>query len=136
MADKDRELEGRVAIVTGAAGGLGRATVEVLREQGAFVVAEDIRAEVTALAEADANVAAVLGDVAQEETAVRAVAVAQERFGRLDILVNNAARVINRPIVETTVEEWDGIMAINARGMFLHAREAMRAMIRTGAAPS
>ena len=46
MADKDRELEGRVAIVTGAAGGVGRATVEVLREQGAFVVAEDIRAEV------------------------------------------------------------------------------------------
>jgi NAD(P)-dependent dehydrogenase (short-subunit alcohol dehydrogenase family) len=129
MDNRSSELADQVAIVTGAAGGVGRATVELLREQGAVVVAEDIKPEVQALAEADPGVVALVGDVSEEETAMRAVALARERFGRLDILVNNAARVINRPIVETSAAEWDAIMATNARGMFLHAREALRAMI-------
>lgn len=123
-----RDLEGKVAIVTGAAGGVGKATVDLLRARGAKVIAEDIKPEVNALA-VDGEVVALQGDVAEETTAKRAVQAAIEHFGRLDILVNNAARIVNRMVVEMTVAEWDGILAINARGMFVHAREALRVMI-------
>ncbi|WP_239470276.1 SDR family NAD(P)-dependent oxidoreductase [Archangium violaceum] len=69
------------------------------------------------------------GDHSKEETARRAVALALERFGKVDILVNNAARILNKLAVDMTVDEWDSLMAVNARGMFVHAREALRAMI-------
>jgi len=59
---------------------------------------------------------------------VRSVALARNTFGGLDILVNNAGRTMNRPLIDMTVDDWDGIMAINARGTFLHAREAVRTM--------
>jgi NAD(P)-dependent dehydrogenase (short-subunit alcohol dehydrogenase family) len=126
-----RDLEGRVAIVTGAAGGVGRATVELLHRRGARVVAEDIKDSVAEL-EIDGEIVAITGDVSQEATARAAVDAAMARFGRLDILVNNAARIINRTVAETSVEEWDQILAINARGMFVHAREALRAMVPAG----
>lgn len=123
----ERDLEGRVAIVTGAAGGVGRATVELLHARGARVIAEDIKPSVLELA-IDGEVLPVIGDVSQETTAREAVRLAVEQFGRLDILVNNAARIVNRTVLETSAEDWDSIMAINARGMFLHAREALRVM--------
>ncbi|MEU8997677.1 SDR family oxidoreductase [Streptomyces caniferus] len=121
-------VRGAVAVVTGAARGVGRATVAWLHARGALVVAEDIRPEVARLATEFDGVATVVGDVALEETAVRAVRTARERFGGLDILVNNAGRTLNKPFTETTAEDWDGVMAVNARGPFLHAREAFRVM--------
>ncbi|SRR5581483_11806118 len=84
------ELAGAVAIVTGAAGGVGRATVVLLRSRGACVVAEDIDPAVEALE--DERVATLQGDVAEAGTARQAVALARERFGALDVLVNNAGR--------------------------------------------
>ena len=123
-------LEGRVAVVTGAARGIGRATVELLRSRGARVVASDVSDVVEDLA--DGDVATLVGDVAEEETARRTMALAQDRFGRLDILVSNAARTLNRPLVDTTAEEWDAVMRVNARGAFLHAREAVRLMAPAG----
>ncbi|MBR7672497.1 SDR family NAD(P)-dependent oxidoreductase [Streptomyces daliensis] len=125
-------VRGATALVTGAARGVGRATVAWLHEHGARVVAEDIRAEVERLAAEFPGVATVTGDVAREETAVRAVGTALERFGRLDILVNNAGRTLNKPLTETTAEDWDDVLAVNARGPFLHAREAFRAMREQG----
>jgi NAD(P)-dependent dehydrogenase (short-subunit alcohol dehydrogenase family) len=116
-------LDGTVALVTGAAGGLGRELVRRLREEGAAVVAEDIDPAVAEL-ESD-RVASVQGDVAQAGTARAAVAVALDRFGGLDLLVNNAARFLLKPILETTDEEWDGLMAANVRGAFVHSREAL-----------
>ncbi|WP_316149620.1 SDR family oxidoreductase [Cupriavidus sp. BIC8F] len=124
----ERDLEGRVAIVTGAAGGVGRATVELLHARGARVIAEDIKSDVRDLA-IDSEVLPLVGDVSLEATAQSAVRLAMERFGRLDILVNNAARIVNHLVTETSVEDWDSIMAINARGMFVHAREALRVMV-------
>ncbi|WP_428395032.1 SDR family NAD(P)-dependent oxidoreductase [Lichenicoccus sp.] len=123
-------LEGKVAIVTGAARGIGREIVRVLGERGALIVASDRREDVRALA--SDKVAILTGDVSDEASARAAVALASERFGGLDILVNNAGRSLNKPFLETTAEEWDAIAATNARGNFLHAREAVRAMVRRG----
>ena len=123
-------LDGKVAIVTGAARGLGRATAELLHARGARVVASDLS---DAVHELDGEGYATLtGGVADEDVARRTVALARERFGRLDILVNNAGRTLNRPLLDTSVEEWDAVLATNARGNFVHSREAVRAMVETG----
>lgn len=124
-------LTGKVALVTGAAGDIGRKTVELLVAHGMYIVAEDVRASVTELQQAG-RVATFSGDVAEEQTAVRAAALAKESFGRFDVLVNNAGKTLNRPMIETTVEDWDRIMTINARGYFLHAREAVKVMLEQG----
>lgn len=123
-------LEGQVAIVTGAARGIGGATVDKLRSRGAKVVASDIEEGVHTLAGSD--VATLVGDVADEAVARRTIALAIERFGRLDILVSNAGRTLNRPLIDTGVEEWDAVMATNVRGAFLHMREAVRVMAEQG----
>lgn len=120
------DLSGRVAVVTGAARGIGLATVQVLRERGARIVASDRSDAVHEIAGDD--VAALVGDVANEQVAIDTVALAIERFGRLDILVNNAGRTLNKLVTDTSVVEFDEILAINARGNFLHAREAFKAM--------
>ena len=73
----------------------------------------------------DGRVVAVLGDVAESGTARAAVDTALERFGRLDILVNNAARFLLKPTLETTDEEWDEVLRTNVRGVFVHSREAL-----------
>ena len=123
-------LAGRVAIVTGAARGIGRETALLLRARGARVVASDIAESVNALGRED--VATLMGDVGEETTAVRTVALALQRFGRLDILVNNAGRTLNKALTDTTAVEWDAVMAVNARGSFLQAREAVRVMAERG----
>jgi NAD(P)-dependent dehydrogenase (short-subunit alcohol dehydrogenase family) len=118
------ELAGSVAIVTGAAGGVGRAVVHELLAAGAFVVAEDIDPAVSTL-EQEGRVVAVVGDVAESSTAQAAVDAAFAQFGKLDILVNNAARFLLKPTVDTTDEEWDSVMRTNVRGVFVHCREAL-----------
>jgi NAD(P)-dependent dehydrogenase (short-subunit alcohol dehydrogenase family) len=128
----DRELVGKVALVTGAARGVGAATVGWLHARGARVLATDVRPEVADLTARFDRVSTLVGDVSREETAVRSVAAALDRFGGLDILVSNAGRSLNKPIVETTASDWDELMAINARGAFLHSREAFRAMRERG----
>ncbi|MFT4055244.1 MAG: SDR family oxidoreductase [Novosphingobium sp.] len=125
------DLTGRVAIVTGAARGIGRATAGLLRARGASIVATDRAEAVHGLAAED--VATLTGDAADEEVARRTAALAIEHFGRLDILINNAGRTLNKSIEETSVEEFDAILAINARGNFVHAREAMKVMTEGGA---
>jgi NAD(P)-dependent dehydrogenase (short-subunit alcohol dehydrogenase family) len=127
------DLTGRVAVVTGAARGIGRATATLLRARGAKVVVTDRSDAVEELAAHDPdNVAALVGDVADEELARATTALATGRFGRLDILVNNAGRTLNKPITDTTVEDFDGILRVNARGNFVQAREAFRVMAAAG----
>ena len=123
-------LAGRVAVVTGAARGIGRATVGVLRARGARLVASDLFEAVSGLDSAD--IATIAGDVADESVAKRTMALAVERFGRLDILVNNAGRTLNKPLLDTSVAEWDAVLATNARGNFVHSREAVRVMAAGG----
>lgn len=121
---------GRVAIVTGAASGIGRATVELLHRQGARVVAVGRSDNVNALVRE--GVVPVVGDVAREASAALAVDTALEQFGRLDILVNNAGIIINRPVAEMSLDEWNQVLAVNATGAFLFSRAAMRPMMAAG----
>ncbi|MFS8979848.1 SDR family oxidoreductase [Cupriavidus necator] len=121
---------GKVAIVTGAASGIGLATTELLHAQGANVVAVGRNANVEALARP--GIVPLVADVAREESAVRAVSTAAEQFGKLDILVNNAGIIINKPVVEMSLDDWNSIQAVNATGAFLFSREAMRAMVSAG----
>ncbi|ASW09749.1 SDR family NAD(P)-dependent oxidoreductase [Rhizobium sp. 11515TR] len=117
----------QVALVTGAARGIGRATVLTLQSRGARVVATDVSETVHEL-EAE-NIVTLTGDIAEEQTAIRSVGMAIERFGALDILINNAGRTMNRALIDMSVTDWDDIMSVNARGTFLHCREAVRAML-------
>lgn len=122
-----REFTGKVAIVTGAASGIGRATAELLHARGATVIAEDRDASVTALART--GVVPLVADVTEEGAAKQAVSTALDQFGKLDILVNCAGIIINKLVADMTIEDWDRIFAVNIRGVFLHSREAVRAMM-------
>jgi NAD(P)-dependent dehydrogenase (short-subunit alcohol dehydrogenase family) len=121
------EVKDKVAIVTGAASGIGRATTELLHARGAKVVAEDISPDVEKLERP--GIATLVADVSKDGSAEKAVALALGRFGRLDILVNNAGIIINKLVVDMTRQDWEQIMAVNATAAFLHSREAMKAMI-------
>jgi NAD(P)-dependent dehydrogenase (short-subunit alcohol dehydrogenase family) len=125
-------LDGSVAIVTGAAGGIGSAVLRQLREAGAAVVAEDIDPAVEDLGADDDRVAPLQGDAADAQTAREAVELAVSRFGRLDVVVNNAGRFLLKPIVETTDDEWDGLMATNVRSVFVHCRAALPRLVAAG----
>jgi NAD(P)-dependent dehydrogenase (short-subunit alcohol dehydrogenase family) len=124
------DLTGAVAVVTGAARGIGRACAELLVARGAKVVASDRSDSVLDL-ESD-DVAVVVGDVSDEAVARATTALAVDRFGGLDILVNNAGRTLNKLITDTSVDEFNDILRVNAQGNFVHAREAFRIMQETG----
>jgi NAD(P)-dependent dehydrogenase (short-subunit alcohol dehydrogenase family) len=124
-------FEGRVAIVTGAASGIGREVTRLLAERGASVVAVDVAASVAELE--SGGVATVEGDASKADTAERAVAAAVERWGRLDVLVNNAAMILYKGILDTNEEEWDRLLAVNVRSMFVHCRAAIPVMQQAGA---
>jgi len=128
---KKRDLEDKVALVTGAAGDIGRCTVERLRERGCRIVASDVKPSIESLAERG-RIECISGDVRQEETAERAVSAALAHFGALDILINNAGRHLQRSILETLTTQWDEILDTNARATFLHCREALKAMTQRG----
>jgi NAD(P)-dependent dehydrogenase (short-subunit alcohol dehydrogenase family) len=125
------KLEDKVAIVTGAGSGIGNATARRLAEEGAQLVVNDLREEyldelVPSLS-GEGHVA-VAGDVSQEATAKELARTAQERFGRIDVLVNNVGDLFFKDITETSVEEWDRLMAVNLRSQFLCCKHVIPAM--------
>ena len=118
-----------VAIVTGAANGIGSAIARSLLRSGWRVAALDLAG--TGLARRFAKLRRAImieGDVAQEETAKRAVAAALERFGRIDGVVSNAGISRNRPIAKLTLEEWHRVLDVNLTAAFLFARAAEPAL--------
>jgi rhamnulose-1-phosphate aldolase/alcohol dehydrogenase len=124
------ELQGRVALVTGGAGGIGRAIVGALAGAGACVVAFDLDGDGAekAVAEYGDDGLAVSGDVTREDAVADALAAAVDRFGGVDIVVSNAGIASSAPIEETTLEEWSRNHAILGTGYFLVAREAFRVL--------
>ena len=130
-SSRDGELAGRVALVTGAAGGIGSAVTARLLASGASVVAEDLDPLSAPEGHAD-QFAVIQGDAAQTPTARAAVHAATTRFGRLDILVNLAGRFLGQSILDTSDEAWDALMAANVRSVFVHCREALPALLAGG----
>jgi 3alpha(or 20beta)-hydroxysteroid dehydrogenase len=131
------KLDGKVALISGGARGQGAAEAETFVREGAKVVFGDIRdAEgktVEATIRATGDAVYVHLDVTSEADWQSAVQTATGRHGKLDILINNAAIVIPRvPIEERTAEEWDRVMAVNAKGVFLGTKYAIPAMRRAG----
>lgn len=128
------DFSGQVAVITGAARGVGRALVESFAAAGAHVVAAD-RDEPglaqTCAPYADA-VLAVTADVSTEAGAARIIDGAAGRFGTLSICVNNAAVAPHTSLLEETVQVWDTVYAVNCRGTFLMTQLAGRAMIAQG----
>src|SRR3954451_2127040 len=124
-------LEGKTGIVTGAASGIGLATVLGYVEAGAIVVAVDVTPEPAVLAPlcASGRVRYVRGDVSREETAREFTRVALESSGRIDVLVNNAAVSVVKPLHEHTPEEWDAVLDTNLKAVFLAARHVVPVMI-------
>jgi NAD(P)-dependent dehydrogenase (short-subunit alcohol dehydrogenase family) len=116
----EREMEGKTAIVTGGAKGLGRAIVGLLAERGARVALIDIdEAALAGLSnELGPDVACIVGDIRRQAGARTAVTRAVEALGRLDILVNNAGVYPRKPLFEIDDEAWDYTFDVNLRGMY------------------
>jgi pyridoxal 4-dehydrogenase len=113
------KLEGRVAIVTGAGQGIGRAIAEKLREEGASVIVADKNEETAAKTAAEIGAVAQVTDVSREDEVNALAAAAVERFGKIDILVNDAAIVPFVPWEELDFAEWRRVMSVNIDGVFL-----------------
>jgi 3-oxoacyl-[acyl-carrier protein] reductase len=129
-------LAGKSAIVTGAASGIGRAIAVALSQEGCSLCLVDrapldkITAVVDAIAAAGGSALAVQADVADEGQVISAVANAASQLGNIDIVVNNAGILIEKPLLETTTGDFDAVIAVNLKGSFLVGREALRHMVK------
>ena len=123
------KLDGKVALVTGGAGGIGRATAALFKAEGAQVVASDLREDPASPADLF-----VRHDVTSEDDWHRVIETALERFGELQVLVNNAGLGIAGSIEETSLADWRRVMAVNLDGVFLGLKHGVAAMKAGGGA--
>ena len=132
-----RRLQGKVAIVTGAAMGNGQAIAEAFAREGASILIADVAEETAAQTVANIERAggaakALRVDVRKAGDAATMVASAMASFGRLDILVNNAGVISRGDVLDVTEQDWDRIMNINLKGMFFCSQAAARHMVEHG----
>ena len=130
-------LQGKVALISGAARGMGAVEARMLAAEGAAVVVADLldeagRAVAAEIAESGGQALYVHLDVTDEAAWQRAVEAATGRFGKLDVLVNNAGIVRTERVLETTERIWDDVMSVNAKGVFLGTKAAISAMRAAG----
>ena len=131
------ELAGRVALVTGGGRGIGLAIARAFAREGADVVVADMRLDEAERAAAEIGAlgrraVAIEVDVAQPEQVEAMVERAVGELGRIDVLVSNAGISQRRDFLEMTVEEWDRVIGVNLRGVFLCGQAAARRMVRQG----
>lgn len=130
------DFRGKVAAVTGAASGIGLGVVRALAEAGAAVMMVDVdeaqvRLERDRLKRAGFEVEFSRADVRREKDCEKAVAETVKKFGRLDILVNSAGVIIRKDVLEMSEEEWDLVLDVNLKGVFLMCRAALPHLIET-----
>jgi NAD(P)-dependent dehydrogenase (short-subunit alcohol dehydrogenase family) len=129
----------RVAIVTGAASGIGLAAARRLGSEGARVILADVNTEALRTAERtvlDAGSPATLarcGDVSKEDHVIAIVHAAMERFGRLDVIVNNAGIMVFKPLEQHTLEDWTRLLQVDLLGAFFFIKQAFLTMTQGGA---
>lgn len=129
-----KSLSGKVAIVTGASSGIGRAIAERIAEEGAIVVvnysksSEKAQQVVVGIQAKGGKALAVQADMSRVADARRLVIETVKQFNRLDILVNNAGKFMPKPLEETTEEDFDGVIALNAKGPYFAMQEAARVL--------
>jgi D-threitol dehydrogenase (NAD+) len=129
----DFSLDGKVAVVTGGASGIGAAIVDAYAAKGATVVVLDKAVGAAQQKVSEGSAAAAFGcDVTNEQSVVDAVSAVQAQFGRVDVLVNSAGIAVTDPAERLTVEDWDKTMAINLRGAFLVSQQVGRIMLDQG----
>ena len=130
-------LQGRVALITGAGSGLGEATAHALAAAGAAIACVDVRAEAAdrvrqTLTATDTPTVAIACDVSDASAVAATVRQIEERFGRLDIVVNCAAIDHTLSVAEMSIEQWDQVIGVNLRGPFLMAKAAWPLLRRQG----
>ncbi|GHP00972.1 3-oxoacyl-ACP reductase [Reticulibacter mediterranei] len=121
-------MQQKTAIVTGASSGIGLGLTRTLLEQGYSVVANARTITITGTLDASERLALVDGDIARQETTTRIVETAIERFGRIDLLVNNAGIFIGKPFTEYTVEDFEQLVGTNLSGFFFLTQQAIHQM--------
>ena len=127
------ELEGKTAIITGAAGAIGSVTAELFAKEGAKLILIDLNETALnelgqKLTQQGTEVLTFVIDVSNEQQVIKVVEGTIEKFGKIDILVNNAGICRMIPILEIESAEWDKILAVNLRSVFLFSREVFRHM--------
>ena len=129
------KVEGRVALVTGGARGIGRAISEKLAAEGAAVALVDIMLDVAEKTASEFramgyNAMAIQANVAKFEDAEAAVKAVMDQYGRLDILVNNAGITKDNLMMRMSEDEWDAVIAVNLKGVFNFSKAATKVMMR------
>ena len=129
-------LDGKCAIVTGAASGIGRAIAIALASEGCHVALLDraptLEEAVASITRSGGKAFPIRADVADERQVIAAFDQAMARLPSLDVLINNAGILIEKPLLETTVDDFDRLIGVNLKGVFIVGREAFRIMVRQG----
>ena len=130
-------LKDKVALITGAASGIGKATALLFGQEGAKVMCVDVNGDgadqvAHQIADTGGEAASLTVDVAREEDVQRMVHEAVERWGRLDVLYNNAGIGVGGPVTQVAEEEWDRLIDINLKGVFLGCKHAIPEMVKQG----
>ena len=130
-----KRFVGKCVVVTGGASGIGRATAEKFLEEGAKVAIADVsretgKATISYLKAKGYGPSLLVGDVSKAQDVKRMVSQAMKQFGRIDVLFNNAGILVEGTVEEVSEKDWDRIMAINVKGVFLMTKEVVPIMLK------